>query len=46
MNKIFTPPKLRILIMAQLKSFYYNMPTEYFNSEQIERCEITKSIVS
>ena len=44
MNKLFTPPKLRILILAQLKSFYHNMPIETICPEQIERCEITSSI--
>ena len=28
MDKIFTPPQLRILILAQLKSFYNNIPTK------------------
>ena len=46
MNKLFTPPKLRILILAQLKSFYHNMSFEKFNPEQIEQYEITKSIAS
>ena len=46
MNKLLTPPKLRILILAQLKSFYHTMPIERFNPEQIERCEMTKSIAS
>ena len=46
MNKLFTPLKLRILILAQLKSFYHNMSIEKFNPEQIEQCEITESITS
>ena len=44
MNKLHTPPKLRNLILAQLKCFYHNTPTTKFSPEQIERCEITKSI--
>ena len=44
-NKLHTPPKLRSLILAQLKCFYHNTPTTKFSPEQIERCEIAKSIV-
>ena len=44
MNKLHTPPKLRNLILAQLKLFYHNTLAKQFSPEQIERCEITKSI--
>ena len=46
MNKLFIPPKLCNLIFAQLKCFYHDTSTEKFNPEQIERCDITKSIAS
>ena len=45
-NKLFTPPKVGIIILAQLKSFYHNTPIENFNPKQIERCEITSNIES
>ena len=44
LNKLHTPPNLRNLIVTQLKCFYHNTPTKKFSPEQIERCEITKSI--
>ena len=46
MNKLFISPKLRVFILAQLKSFYSNRPIEKFNPEQIEYFEITNSIDS
>ena len=46
MNKFFTHPKLRIIILAQPKSFYNNTPIEKINPEQNERCDITSSIES
>ena len=44
MDKLHTPPKLRNLILAQLKLFYHNTPAKQFSPEQIDQCEITKSI--
>ena len=35
---------MRNLILAQLKCFYHNTSTTKFSPEQIERCDITKSI--
>ena len=42
--KLHTPPKLRNLILAQLKCFLSQYANNKNSPEQIERCEITKSI--